>query len=262
MTSPKVYLFQYSRPALPVASEWHLVHDAHVGGHVSHHVRKRVLLHEEARVGHQHQLVLGREVPGLHVVDFGVDADLHATYEVRSVDMWVLLHKLLHDHDAWVALLLDAEEELELRIVESEKRLEVRHEVGIHGRANQRLQDAHAHHSGLSIHGQGAATMELPVPVNDADDVYDPEHRPEHEDEDGEEHLEQLSIQHGATAAPDAAEDAVLATDAAAAAAAAAAVPDATQLRSLGVVRGCGTCGRGGKEGRGRRVGGGEGRGV
>lgn len=28
--------------------------------------------------------------------------------------MWVLLHKLLHDHDAWVALLLDAEEELEL----------------------------------------------------------------------------------------------------------------------------------------------------
>lgn len=28
--------------------------------------------------------------------------------------MRVLLHKLLHDHDAWVALLLDAEEELEL----------------------------------------------------------------------------------------------------------------------------------------------------
>lgn len=77
--SDDAHLFQYSRPALPVASEWHLVHDAHVGGHVSHHVRKRVLLHEEARVGHQHQLVLGREVPGLHVVDFGVDADLHAT---------------------------------------------------------------------------------------------------------------------------------------------------------------------------------------
>lgn len=225
MTSPKVYLFQYSRPALPVASEGHLMDDAHVGRHVGHHVRERVLLHEEARVGHQHQLVLGSKVPRLHVVDFGVDADLHAAYEVRSVDMRVLLHKLLHDHDAWVALLLDAKEELELRIVESEKRLEVRHEVGIHGRANQGLQDAHAHHPGLSVHGQGATSMELPVPVNDADDVYDPEHRPEHEDEDGKENFEQLSIQHGATAAADAdaaAEDAVLAT--------ATEAPDATQL--------------------------------
>lgn len=62
-------------------------------------------------------------------------------------------------------------------------------------------------------------------PVNDADDVYDPEHRPEHEDEDGKEDFEQLSIQHGATAAADAdaaAEDAVLAT--------ATEAPDATQL--------------------------------
>lgn len=121
----EIDFFEGRREAFTVASKWHLMNETDVVFHVLHHVKERVLLHSNPRIGNHYELVLCVVIASAQIVDFWIDSNVCSAEEELRFDFRIFFYQMLHYDQGRIFFVFDAEQQLERWILHGEEGFKV-----------------------------------------------------------------------------------------------------------------------------------------